>query len=385
MQNSDDNNILFTTESDALLKKCQNRVFFLNESIKNHERKNFEIQKNLNNQKSNQNDLNCRTEKLILELSEKMEYLKKIKNFQSFFGLLILILKLVGAKIQSGFHWIILKFYFFSFERNRKTIQKNNEEIVHLNDKISNIFSQRQKGFEIYKGEWLYRDQILARKEAEIGLSDNFNSMSDRDFEFFIAELFNEMGYETQVTPKSADYGVDIIAKKGREKIAIQCKKFNEKNFVPNKSIQQLLGSMAYYNANHSIFVTTSYYTKNSLKQTKNGQIELWDKDTLHGHVKKYLLKKDASKIFSAIENAQMKENEKKARAKLELEEKKERQRDKTICHECGGRKLKNRKICSRCKNARKRRYDDYYGGGSDFGNFPEKDWDSFGRNFGRW
>ena len=45
-------------------------------------------------------------------------------------------------------------------------------------------------------------------------------------------------------SPKSGDYGVDVLAKKGGRICAIQCKKFNETNPIPPKYVQQLLGGM---------------------------------------------------------------------------------------------------------------------------------------------
>ena len=57
-------------------------------------------------------------------------------------------------------------------------------------------------------------------------------------------------------SPKSGDYGVDVLAKKGGRICAIQCKKFNETNPIPPKYVQQLLGGMNYYKAQNAIFVT---------------------------------------------------------------------------------------------------------------------------------
>lgn len=46
--------------------------------------------------------------------------------------------------------------------------------------------------------------------------------MTPEEYEHYVAQLFKEMGYKTDVTSFSNDYGVDIFAFKGEEKIAIQ-------------------------------------------------------------------------------------------------------------------------------------------------------------------
>ena len=111
-------------------------------------------------------------------------------------------------------------------------------------------------------------------------------------------------------SPKSGDYGVDVLAKKGGRICAIQCKKFNEKNPIPPKYVQQLLGGMNYYKAQNAIFVTTSTYTPNAIKQTKNSRIELWNNPILHDYVKKYFLKKEPSEIIGLIEREKQKKTE---------------------------------------------------------------------------
>lgn len=44
--------------------------------------------------------------------------------------------------------------------------------------------------------------------------------MTPEEYEHYVAQSFKEMGYETVVTSFSNDYGVDVFAIKGDEKIA---------------------------------------------------------------------------------------------------------------------------------------------------------------------
>jgi len=136
-------------------------------------------------------------------------------------------------------------------------------------------------------------DFINRTKQAkEIMLSTNFALMSPFDFEDFVANLFNTIGYETEVTKKTGDYGIDVIAKKEGEIMAIQCKKYQEGNHVSNREVQRLLGSMQLKDlkANKGILITTSDFTKQAYFQAEDTPIELWNKEMLHETVKKYLI-----------------------------------------------------------------------------------------------
>jgi len=44
------------------------------------------------------------------------------------------------------------------------------------------------------------------------------------EFEKTLAELFKALGYEVNKTPASGDQGIDLILKKGKETIVVQCK-----------------------------------------------------------------------------------------------------------------------------------------------------------------
>ena len=50
--------------------------------------------------------------------------------------------------------------------------------------------------------------------------------MTPKEYEQYIASIFQNQGYKTLVTPYSNDWGIDVIAIKGKEKIAIQAKMY---------------------------------------------------------------------------------------------------------------------------------------------------------------
>jgi HJR/Mrr/RecB family endonuclease len=151
---------------------------------------------------------------------------------------------------------------------------------------------QREKGLYLFEGKWVDKKEIPKLKEIKIGLDNNFKNISPYEFENFIAKLFTAMGYKTQVTKKSGDYGIDVIAKKDNDIIAIQAKKYHDGNPVGNRDVQRLLGAMQLKDvkANHSIIITTSHFTVQAREQAKECAIELWSKEDLHKMVRKYLM-----------------------------------------------------------------------------------------------
>ncbi len=119
-------------------------------------------------------------------------------------------------------------------------------------------------------------------------LGNRFKNYSPEEFESFIADLFENMGYQTQITPHSNDQGADIIARKNNDTIVIEVKRYREGNNVGSPVVRSVLGSMPKYNANKAIIVTTSDFTVEAEEQAKGSPVELWNFDSLSDLVIKY-------------------------------------------------------------------------------------------------
>jgi len=90
------------------------------------------------------------------------------------------------------------------------------------------------------------------------------------------------MGYDASLTSKTGDFGADIIAKKDKDTVVIEVKKYDKNNKVGAGEIQEFLGSMWIYNAQKAIFITTSDFTNHAKAQATNAPIELWNDRKLH-------------------------------------------------------------------------------------------------------
>lgn len=118
---------------------------------------------------------------------------------------------------------------------------------------------------------------------------ENIDKMDGITFEAFTVELFKSLGYSAKVTQAAGDFGADVIAKKGKDKIAIQCKRYS--NHVGVEAIYQVLGGAKYYGCNKTIVVTNNYYTEAAKKLSRKTDTLLIDRDQL-----KKMIKDSASK-----------------------------------------------------------------------------------------
>ena len=109
---------------------------------------------------------------------------------------------------------------------------------------------------------------------------DNINSLSGNEFEEFLYYLFLNMGFDVTLTPKSHDYGADLILKLYNKTIVVQSKLYTSHS-IGISSVQEVYSSIKYYNADLGIVVTNSKFSKNSINLANSTNVLLWDKNML--------------------------------------------------------------------------------------------------------
>lgn len=148
----------------------------------------------------------------------------------------------------------------------------------------------------IFIAIWL-KNYLIKTKEicSEI---EEIDKMSGIEFENYIKDLYIKLGYNATTTANSHDYGADIIATKNNTKICIQTKRYNKNRNVNIRAVQEVIGSLNYYNANEGIVITTSNFTKSALKLSAKNNIILIGRSELQSLILKssksdhpYLLK----------------------------------------------------------------------------------------------
>ncbi len=108
----------------------------------------------------------------------------------------------------------------------------------------------------------LSRRGALARWFHSHSGMNNLNDMTPLQFEVFVREVYARLGYEAELTKRSGDEGVDVLAKKDGLIYAIQVKKTAKP--IGSPVIQTLLGSMANIEADRGICVASAGFTRDA-------------------------------------------------------------------------------------------------------------------------
>lgn len=134
----------------------------------------------------------------------------------------------------------------------------------HTKEIVASCDETPQETFDRVYREW---NKSLANE-----LLTEIVEMNPYRFETLVVELLIKMGYgrlqyESHVTRKSGDEGIDGIVtadKLGFDSIYIQAKRFKE-NPVGRPDVQKFVGALAGQGAQKGIFITTATFTKEAI------------------------------------------------------------------------------------------------------------------------
>ncbi|MGL6282438.1 MAG: restriction endonuclease, partial [Microcoleaceae cyanobacterium] len=99
------------------------------------------------------------------------------------------------------------------------------------------------------------------------------DQMSGVDFEQFLADLFRKKGYTVQMTPRTNDYGADLIISKFGKKTIVQAKRYSSK--LNNSPIQEAHTAINHYQADNAMVITNNYFTANAQNLAQSNQVKL--------------------------------------------------------------------------------------------------------------
>lgn len=138
-------------------------------------------------------------------------------------------------------------------------------DIKETFDYVKNIISKTEweKLSENERNQLALNRYIEKRKKSkwEVG----------RDYELFIGQEFENNGYIVDfcgIKDGLEDKGRDLIAKKGKEVIVIQCKNWSKDKVIHEKHICQLFGTSFKYGLDNNVKVTPLFVTTTSLSDT---------------------------------------------------------------------------------------------------------------------
>jgi restriction endonuclease Mrr len=103
-----------------------------------------------------------------------------------------------------------------------------------------------------YRGEWTQSDLVAYTDEVNSG----------KPFENLLADLWADMGYETDRTPDgNGDLGVDVVASSEDESVLIQAKRYGERK-VNAKEVREVSGLFPQYEFDRAVVATSSGATQ---------------------------------------------------------------------------------------------------------------------------
>ncbi|MDQ6468378.1 restriction endonuclease [Exiguobacterium acetylicum] len=104
--------------------------------------------------------------------------------------------------------------------------------------------------------------------------------MEGREFEEWLADLFETAGYRVELTPASRDFGADLLIEDERGyKIAIQAKRYSAA--VGLEAVQQVAASVPFYEMDEGWVVTNSTFTEAAYQLAEPNQVRLIDREEL--------------------------------------------------------------------------------------------------------
>ena len=132
--------------------------------------------------------------------------------------------------------------------------------------------------FCVYKIYALFRSRhVYLKGDWEI---QDLNELTGLEFEELTCDILASNGFDiAENTQATADFGVDVLARKDGISYAIQCKLYNSP--VGVEAVQQIYAGRAYYECHVAMVLTNQYFTSNAKKLADKLGVVLWDRDML--------------------------------------------------------------------------------------------------------
>lgn len=171
-----------------------------------------------------------------------------------------------------GYEYPVGAFNFLDFDSNGGRFEK--EPILEIEYEFDDRYS-----------DYAYDEYIEAESTIDYN-KEQIKNMSSRDFEFFVGDIFEKLGFSVKITQTTRDGGRDIIATKAEPipfTLIVECKHWRENHKVDVSVIRSIYGVQTAMQANQSIVVTSSRFTKDARKFAKEREtlMALWDIDDL--------------------------------------------------------------------------------------------------------
>ncbi|MDR5020056.1 restriction endonuclease [Yersinia rochesterensis] len=112
------------------------------------------------------------------------------------------------------------------------------------------------------------------------------DAMDGFQFEDFLVEIFQTMGYDVKETKRTQDQGADLFVTRFGKNMVIQAKNYS--GSVGNSAVQQVISAKTFYGCDEAMVVTNSYFTKSAKELADSAIVRLIDRDELQKYLDDY-------------------------------------------------------------------------------------------------
>jgi HJR/Mrr/RecB family endonuclease len=112
-------------------------------------------------------------------------------------------------------------------------------------------------------------------------LAASWRTMRGIPFEQFVSEVLRSHGFATTLTRTVRDHGVDVVAVKNGNRIAIQCKGGYAKGGIGNNAVLKVVGGKHCYDCEHAVVVSNAFFTSAAKEAALKTSCILFDLDDI--------------------------------------------------------------------------------------------------------
>jgi hypothetical protein len=124
-------------------------------------------------------------------------------------------------------------------------------------------------------------ERATAEEEQPKTVSYTVDCLVPKEFDFFLKWLLSELGYEAQPEMYApTDWGIDVVATKDGEKVAVQairCPRTHKVTEIAIHLMQEIRGDCP-----KALVITSAYFTAQAKASAEKASIELWDAEVLN-------------------------------------------------------------------------------------------------------
>ena len=118
------------------------------------------------------------------------------------------------------------------------------------------------------------------RRQPVAGNPQHFDpEMDPLDYERHCALLLRKAGWDATITSAGADQGTDVLARRGKRSLVLQCKLYSKP--VGNSAVQQIAAARAHHRADFAAVVSNADFTRQARELAATNDVYLLHHDEL--------------------------------------------------------------------------------------------------------